>query len=479
MSRKPFFISTAIDYPSEKPHLGHCLEKLQADVVARYKKLQGCDVHFSTGIDEHGLKIQRRAQKAGKKPKEFVDETSVYFRDLWKLLNISNDDFIRTTEKRHEKVVQGIVRKIYEKGDIYKGKYKGSYCVDCESYYLPKNLENGNCPIHRKPAELIEEATYFFRMSKYQKQILNHIKENKDFIVPESKRNEILNRLKEPLRDLSISRATVKWGIPFPLNKKFTLAVWPEALMNYLTTLDYPSNKFKKFWPGINMIGKDIAWHHSVIFPCLLFSAGLRLPKFIFVHGFITVGGQKMSKSLGNIINPFELVEKYGADPVRYFLLREIPPTEDGDYTQEKFEGRYNADLASGLGNLTARVVTLCARLKLKEQKRKPAIKDLKLKKQIDKTRKNCHKALDNFKFNEALIAIWELIGFCDRYIEKEKPWAFDSVQDREKINEIMENLLVAVAEIANLLQPFLPETAEKILKQLKTRKSEALFPRI
>lgn len=470
-NKKSFLISTAIDYPSEKPHLGHCLEKVQADVLARYKRLQSFDVHFSTGVDEHGLKIQRRAQKTGKDPQEFVDEMSGHFKDLWKALNISNDDFIRTTENRHLKIVQEILKKINKKGDIYKGKYKGLYCVECESFYLPKDLKDEKCPIHHKPVETIEEETYFFRMSKYQKQILEHIKENKNFIIPESRRNEILSRLKMTLQDLSISRTTVKWGIPFPMNKKFTIAVWPEALINYLTTVNYPSSKFKKFWPAIHIIGKDIIWHHAVIFPCLLFSAGVKLPKTIFVHGFITVNGQKMSKSLGNVIDPFELVEKYSTDAVRYFLLREIPPTEDGDFTYEKFKERYNADLSKGLGNLVARVLTMAE--KVSSINYQPS-KGKEIEKVINNTRKKYKKALDEFKFNEGLISIWELISFCDRYIEKERPW-----EEKENQKIVIGNLLFTISNIAEMLRPFLPETSEKILKQLATKKSKPLFPRI
>jgi len=489
MSRitKKFFISTAIDYPSEKPHLGHCLEKIQADVIARYKRLQGFKVHFSTGVDEHGLKIQRRAQKAGKSPQEFVDEMSRHFKDLWKILNISNDDFIRTTERRHIKVVQEIITTIYKKGDIYKGKYKGLYCVDCETYWLPRDLEGRNCPVHKKPVEEIEEETYFFKMSKYKKNLLKHIEENKDFIIPSSRKNEILNRLKEPIQDLSISRKKVKWGIPLPFDKKFTLFVWVDALINYLTTTDYPSKKFKKFWPAdVHIIGKDITWHHSVIWGSLLLSLDLPLPKTIFVHGYITSGGQKMSKSLGNVIDPFGLVERYGTDAVRYFLLREIPPTEDGDFTYEKFQQRYNGDLASGLGNLVARVLTLAQNSKLiplsAGQKSKIQIK---IQKEIDKTWKDYKIALENFKFNEALSSIWELISFCDRYIEKERPW-----ENFERQPFTIYHLLFTLAHIASMLQPFLPETSEKIFKQLgikpsdrewhfKIKKGKPLFPRI
>ena len=479
MNKKTFFISTAIDYPSEKPHIGHSLEKVQADVLARYKRLQGFDVHFSMGLDEHGLKIQRYAQKAGKEPQEFVDEMSKYFKNLWKILSISNDDFIRTTEKRHIKVVQEILKKIDEKGDIYKGKYKGLYCVDCESYYLPKDLKNGNCPVHYKPVELIEEETYFFRMSKYQKPLINYIKENKNFIIPESKRNEILNRLKEPLQDLSISRATVEWGIPLPLDKKLILFVWIDALINYLTTINYPGEKFKKFWPAdVQVIGKDIIWHHSVIWGSLLLSLGLPLPKTIFVHGFIAVDGQKMSKSLGNVINPFELVEKYGTDAIRYFLLREISPTEDGDFTPQKFEARYNSDLASGLGNLVARVTTMAEGKNFES-----GIRNKQFKTEINKTWQNYKTFLDGFKFNEALSSIWELISFCDRYIEKERPWEV-------KNQKVIYDLLFASANIALMLQPFLPGTSEKIFSQLgvkptdkdwkfNVKKGKSLFPRL
>jgi len=485
--KEKFFIPVAIDYPSDRPHIGHALEKVQADVMARYRRLQGFDVHLSMGLDEHGLKIQRYAQKAGKRPQEFVNKMGRYFQDLWKALNISNDDFIRTTEERHKKVVQKIYKKIWNRNDIYKGKYKGLYCVDCETFYLRKDLVSGKCPIHHKRPEVIEEETYFFKMGKYQKRLLRHIKENKNFIIPESKRNEIITRLKNPLEDLSISR-TIKWGIPIPFDKKYVFAVWGENLINYLTTIDYPSKKFKKFWPAdVHVIGKDIIWHHSVIWGSLLLSAGLPLPKTIFVHGFITVGGRKMSKSLGNVIDPFELVKKYGTDPVRYFLLREIPPTEDGDFTYGKFEQRYNADLASGLGNLVARVITMAGKLSLKSEIRNlKKIPNPKFQTMINKTWKDYRKALGRFKFNEALVLIWRLISFCDKYIEREKPW-----EKTKNQQFVISNLLFALGHIAHMLRPLLPETSEKISNQLgikltalkpwefKIKKEKPLFPRL
>jgi len=478
MNKKTFFISTAIDYPSEKPHLGHALEKIQADVLARYKRMEGFKVHFSTGTDEHGLKLQRKAEKARKSPRAFVDEMSEYFKRAWNLLNISYDDFIRTTQERHIKAVKEFIKRLYENGDIYKGKYKGLYCVDCETYYLPKDLKDGKCPIHKKEPEILEEETYFFRMSKYQKALIKHIKENKNFIVPETKRNEIIERLKEPLHDLSITRANVEWGIPFPFDKKLTLFVWVDALINYLTTIGYPRKKFQKFWPAdIHVIGKDILWHHCVIWGSLLMSVGLPLPKTIFVHGFITVEGQKMSKSLGNIVNPLEIIEKYGADSLRYFLLVEAPPFEDLDFTFEKFKKRYNSDLASGLGNLVARIIALAKKSKVKSPKLQ--IEDKELKAEISKTKEKWKKSLEEFKFNEGLISIWELISFGDRYLEKKKPWELLKLKQKEA-KPVISDLLSLLVEIDKLLEPFLPKTSKKILNQTKNpAKSEILFPKI
>ena len=475
--KKSFFISTAIDYPSYFPHLGHALEKIQADVLARHKRSQGFEVHFSIGTDEHGLKMEKSAKKANKDLKEFVDEMSGNFKNLSGVLNISNNDFIRTTEKRHENVVRKIFKKIYKNGDIYKGRYNGLYCVDCESYYLQKDLINNKCPVHKKGMEEIEEETYFFKMSKYQKKILEHIKKNKNFIIPQSRRNEILNRLKDPLQDISISRKTVKWGIPLPIDDDFTLFVWIDALINYLTTIDYPNSRFRNFWPAdIHVIGKDIVWHHSVIWGSLLLSMGLPLPKKIFSHGFITSDGEKMSKSLGNIIDPFELVKKYGVDPVRYFLLREFSSISDGDFSIKRLEERYNSDLANGLGNLVSRVLTLSEKagviLSNSEESDKEFNSEIKL------VQEKYNKAMEEIKFNEALESIWQLISFCDEYIEKNKPWEIKN--DIEKFNGVISNLLIAIKEIANLLSPFMPETSEKILKQIKqNKKTEALFPRL
>ena len=469
MAKKKFYITTAIDYVNASPHLGHALEKVQADVIARYHRFLGKDVFFLTGTDEHGRKIKEAAVKAGKSPIEFCNKMTARFKALVKILNLSNNDFIRTTDQRkHWPVVKKVWLKLKEKGDIYKKKYKGLYCPGCEAFITKKDLKDGKCLFHQKEPEIIEEENYFFRLSKYSKKIEESIERDKIKIIPQSRKKETLNFVKQGLEDISFSRPRkdLKWGIPVPDDKTQTIYVWADALVNYLSGAP-------KYWPAdVHCIGKDIQKFHCTIWPGILLSSGLPLPRVIFIHGFITVGGEKMSKSLGNVIDPFALVEKYGIDSVRYFLLREIPPTEDGDFTYEKFEQRYNADLAKGLGNLVARVVTLAAKLKMKNEKLKTTTKNLKINKIIDKTWKSYKKSLDEFKFNEALIVIWQLISFCDKLIERERPW---EAKNQKAIN----NLLFSLAEIAKMLEPFLPETSEKILKQLKTKKSQPLFPRI
>jgi len=478
MVTKKFYISTSIAYTNTPPHYGFALELVQADVIARYHRALGEDVFFLTGTDEHGKKVLKAAEEKREKPKEFVNKISAKFKALKKVLNLSNDDFIRTTDrKRHWPVVKKIWLKLKENGDIYKKKYRGFYCTGCEAFITKKDLKKGKCAIHQKEPELVEEENYFFRLSKYSKEIGKIIARDKIKIIPKSRKNEMLNFVKQGLEDISFSRPRkdLKWGIPVPNDNSQTIYVWADALVNYISAINYGSPEFKKYWPAdIHCLGKDIQKFHTAIWPGMLLSLGLPLPKTIFVHGFITVGGQKISKSLGNIIDPFELVKKYGTDPVRYFLLREIPPTEDGDYTRQKFEARYNADLASGLGNLVARVITLARKLKIQNSKVKITIKNSKLKTEINKTWQNYKKALDEFRFNEALKTIWGLIGFCDKLIEKTRPW-----ENIEKKQSTICNLQFAIKNIAEMLKPFLPETSEKIIKQLKTKKSKPLFPRL
>ena len=365
---KKYYITTSIPYTNAPPHIGFALEIVQADVLARYFRTAGRDVFFLTGTDEHGLKTLRAAEVAGKSTIDFADEVSGKFAELAKTLNISNDDFIRTTdEKRHKPAVYKLWEKYIKNGDIYKKKYKGFYCAGCEAFKTGKEIIGGECIIHQKPVEIIEEENYFFKLSKYLPEIKKIIGKEKIKIVPESKKNEVLGMIGNGIEDVSFSRMKDKyWGWPVPNDPSQNLYVWLDALPNYISALGYGSNEkqLKKYWPvNVHCIGKDIVKFHAIYWPAMLLSAGLDLPKSIFIHGFINVGGQKMSKSLGNVIDPFELVKKYGADAVRYYLLREIPSTEDGDFSFEKFKQRYNADLAGGVGNLVARVLGISAKI--------------------------------------------------------------------------------------------------------------------
>jgi len=494
---KKFYIPTSIAYTNQRPHIGFALEVIQADVLARYHRLLGEEVFFLTGTDEHGMTNVQAAKEAGKTPEDFTEEISKRVRDLTEILNLSNDDFIRTTDKkRHWPTVKKVWLKLKENGDIYKKKYKGLYCVGCEAFVKEKDLVDGKCPLHGKTPEAIEEENYFFRLSKYQNQLKKIIGRGEIKIIPEGRKSELLSFITQGLEDTSCSRPREKleWGIPVPDDRTHLVYVWMDALVNYLSALDYAidGDKFKKFWPpNVHCIGKDIfVRFHGSLWPAMLLSLGLGLSKTIFVHGFITVAGQKMSKSLGNVIDPFELVDKYGTDAVRYFLLREIPPTEDGDFTYEKFEERYNSDLAKGLGNLVARVLTMVERTKVQEYSH------IAVEPEITKTRQSYKKALAEFKFNEALIAIWDLISFADGYIERERPWEVITELPTKERNQrtgqkvAINNLLFILANIAQLLQPFLPETSEKIFEQLgikpekkpwqfKIKKGKILFPKI
>ena len=481
MPRKKFYITSSLVYTNAPVHIGFALEVIQTDVLSRYHRFLGEDVFFLTGTDEHGAKIAKAAEKESKSPEEFTEELAQRAKALKKILNLSNDDFIRTTDKkRHWPGVRKVWLKLKENGDIYKKKYKGLYCVGCEAFILKKDLIDGKCPVHQEKPEVIEEENYFFKLSKYSKKIEEIIEKDEIKIVPETRKNEILSFIRQGVKDMSCSRLRKKleWGIPVPDDDSQTIYVWLEALVNYISALGYAEDgeKFKKYWPAdVHCIGKDIFRFHSLLWPAVILSIGLELPKTIFIHGFITVDGQKMSKSLGNVIDPFELVEKYGTDVVRYFLLREIPSTKDGDFTYEKFEQRYNADLASGLGNLVARVLTMAEKSISNFQfPISNKIQNLKFQTTVNKTWESYKIALDKFKFNEALTSIWNLISFCDQYIEKERPW-----EESENQAKVIGNLLFTIDNIVRMLQPFLPETSEKIFKQLKTKKSETLFPKI
>jgi len=468
MSKNNFYITTSIAYTNASPHIGFALELIQADVIARYHRSLGENVWFLTGTDEHGKKIVKAADKAGKDVVDFTNDISTKFNELTKVLNISNDDFIRTTDsKRHWPTVEKIWKQLLEQGDIYKHKYKGLYCVGCEAFVKEKDLIDGNCPNHQQKPEEIEEENYFFKLSKYSDKVKELIEKDEIKIIPENRKNEILSFINQGVEDISCSRSkeNLKWGIPVPGDEDQIVYIWFEALTNYLSALE--SSGKEEFWPAdMHCIGKDIFRFHVLLWPAILLAIKKELPKNIFVHGYITSNGEKMSKSLGNVIDPFELVKKYGLDPVRYFLLREFSSTEDGDFTYEKFEERYNSDLANGLGNLISRVLKLLETVKVENGSN--------LSSNIEKTKENYKKAVLDLKFNEALTAIWSLITDCDKYIENVKPW-----EDSQNKKEEIASLVKAIEEIEILLRPFLPETSEKILKKLKENKSEPLFPRI
>ena len=483
--KKKFYITSTLAYTNSDPHLGFALEIIQADVIARYHSQKGEEVFFNTGTDEHGLKIYRKSKEQNMSAQDFCNIYAKKFADLKQSLNLSYNNFIRTTDEEHIKAAQEFWKRCEKNGDIYKKNYKIKYCVGCEMEKTESELVDGKCPLHpNENLEIIEEENYFFRYSKYQDKLLDLYKKNPEFVLPESRFNEIKEFTKKGLKDFSISRLKEKlsWGINVPGDDKHTMSVWFDALTNYISCLGWPNDlkKFNDFWPGMQIAGKDNLRQQSSMWQAMLMSAGLKPSKQILIHGFVTSDGQKMSKSLGNVINPFDLVEKYSTDAVRYFLLREITPTEDGDFTYDKFEARYNSDLASGLGNLTARVVKLGDGKNFESE-----ITNKELKTEIDKTWEDYKRTLDDFKFNESLSSIWKLISFCDKYIEKEKPW-----EESENQMSVINNLLIALANIAQMLQVFLPETSEEIFKQLgikfsdkewyfKIKKGESLFPRL
>ena len=470
MAKKKFYITTAIDYTNAKPHIGHAYEKTIADALARWHRLLGEDVFFLTGTDEHGQKNYKTAQAAGKDTKAFVDEMSTYFKELCKKLNISNDRFIRTTEKEHHKVCQEIYKKLKAKGDIYKDVYEGLYCVGCERYYTEKDLVDGLCPVHKKKPEIVKEETYFFKMSKYQDRLVKHIQQHPDFIQPESRRKEILNRLKEPLRDLSVSRpkTALPWGVPVPDDPSHVLYVWLDALLNYISGIDYPDGKnFKKYWPAnVHIIGKDINWFHTVIWPCELMSAGLKLPITVHCHGFVNLGGEKLSKTRGIVVNPIKLIEEYGTDPVRYFFLKEIPAGEDGNFSYEALVERSNSDLADVLGNLLQRTAVLIQRSfegKIPKPGKFEKIDEELIKESeiFDEVNELMHK----FEWNKAVDKIWSFIRACNKYINDTEPWKLK--EDKERLGTILYVLTECLRIISIYVYPFIPETGEKIAKQI------------
>jgi methionyl-tRNA synthetase len=456
MAKKKFYVTTAIDYVNAAPHVGHAFEKVLADALARWHRLKGDDVFLLTGVDENAQKNVQAAEVAGVDVKKFVDKNTSLFLELVKGLNVNYDDFIRTSEGEHGKVVQKIVQKIYDAGDIYKGSYEGYYCVGCECFITEKDLIDGKCPEHGKKPEYRKEDAYFFNLSKYEKKLIKFVE---SYVVPKEKKNEILARLKEGLNDLCISRKGDNWGIDLPFDKDFKVYVWVDALINYISGA-------QKKWPAdLHVIGKGINWFHSVIWPALLMSAGYKLPKRLLVHGYLITGGKKMSKSLGNVVNPLDLLKKYPTDSVRYSLLK-CSVFDDSDYSEEILIKRHNDELANKLGNLISRVSGLIEKNGLEKC-------DVKLLKKLKE--KEIEKKIGSYELDKALNEIFAFVDVCNEYVQSKKPW---ETKDKKVLYELKE----AILKIAELLLPFIPESAEKIKKtfsEKKIEKSEILFKKI
>jgi methionyl-tRNA synthetase len=451
MAKEKFYVTTAIDYVNAVPHIGHAYQKIVADVLARWNKIAGKDVLFVTGTDEHGKKVEEAAKKAGfSNVKKFVDSVVPKFKDAWKSLNIVPDRFIRTTDEDHKKIVGEFIKKCNEKGDIYKGKYLGFYCTGCEQYYTEKDAEGGVCPLHNRPLERIEEETYFFKLSKYKDFLLDLYEKNPEFIRPKIRRNEIINRVKEGLRDLSITRTSFDWGIPFPLDEKHVTYVWFDALINYYTATREKGRE--DFWgePAVHLLGKDNTWFHTVYWPAMLKSAGIDLPSQTFNHGFLTFNGQKISKSLGNVISPQELVKKYGADSIRYFVCRHFPfaSGSDGDFDEKALVDRHNGELVNKLGNLVSRVSGLI-------EKNGFEVCENSLKIEFGKI----NLLMQNFEIDKVLNEIFAFIDKCNEYVQEKKPW-----ETRDK--KVLYELADSIKKISILLYPFIPSTSEKIAKK-------------
>lgn len=505
---RKFYITTAIPYVNAPPHIGHALEFVQTDVLARYHRIKGEDSFFTTGADENALKNVQAAEKAGVSTQELVDKNAQLFIDFAKKLNIDYQGFDRGSDKEtHWPGAVELWKRCEESGDIYKKSYRGLYCVGCERFLTEKELEDGLCPDHKTEPEEVEEENYFFKLSKYQKELEKIIQSNEYEIVPKTRKNEVLSFIKEGLEDFSISRSKERakgWGIPVPGDDSQVMYVWFDALGIYLTAIGFglpvgeKEEKFNKYWPAdVHVIGKDIIRFHAVYWPAILLSAGLELPKKLLVHGFINIDGQKMSKTIGNIVEPLALVEKYSVDALRYYLLAEIPTTEDGNFSEKRFKERYNADLANGLGNLTARILTLTQNMGGKTSGvgesaggggRTPEVEedlanDSEIAKKIKESWSKYNNSFEELDLKKAIEGVWELIRILDRYVEEKKPW-----ENRDE--KVLQTLLFGLANVASLVRPFLPGTSNKIFKGLgvspedkewnfKPQKIEPLFPRL
>ncbi len=484
MSEKPkYYISTAIAYTSGKPHIGNTYEIVLADAIARYKRSQGYDVYFQTGTDEHGQKIELKAQEAGISPKEFVDNVSKEIKRIWDLMDTSYDKFIRTTDEYHEKQVQKIFKKLYDQGDIYKGYYEGMYCTPCESFFTESQLVDGKCPDCGREVQPAKEEAYFFRMSKYADRLIEHINTHPEFIQPVSRKNEMMNNFLLPgLQDLCVSRTSFKWGIPVDFDDKHVVYVWLDALTNYITGIGYDcdgqsSEKFEKYWPAdLHLIGKDIIRFHTIYWPIFLMALGLPLPKQVFGHPWLLQGDGKMSKSKGNVIYADDLVKLFGVDAVRYFVLHEMPFENDGVITWELMVERMNSDLANTLGNLVNRTISMSNKYfgGVVEDKGAAEEVDADLKAVVTGTAAKVVEKMDKLRVADALTEIFNLFKRCNKYIDETMPWALAKDEaKKDRLATVLYNLVDSIAVGASLLGSFMPDTTRRILEQLNARKRE------